>query len=30
MDVVFLVGTAVLFVATLGLVLGCEKLRVRK
>jgi len=30
MDVAFLIGTAVLVVATLGMVIGCEKLGVRK
>ena len=30
MDIVFLVGAAVLFVAMLGMVIGCDKLGVRK
>jgi hypothetical protein len=30
MDVVFLLGAAVMFVAMLGMVIGCEALRGRK
>jgi hypothetical protein len=30
MDVVYLVGAAVMFVALLGMVIGCDKLGVRK
>jgi hypothetical protein len=30
MDVVFLIGAAVMFVAMLGMVIGCDKLGVRK
>jgi hypothetical protein len=30
MDFVFLAGAAVMFVAMLGVVIGCEKLGVRK
>jgi len=30
MDVVFLVGAAVMFVAMVGMVIGCEKLAGRK
>lgn len=30
MDVVFLVGAVVLFFAMLGMVIGCDKLGVRK
>ena len=30
MDVVFLLGAAVMFVAMLGMVIGCDKLGVRK
>lgn len=30
MDIVFLAGAAAMFVALLGLVLGCDKLGVRK
>jgi hypothetical protein len=30
MDVVYLVGAAVMFVAMLGMVFGCDKLGVRK
>jgi hypothetical protein len=30
MDIVFLVGAAVMFVAMLGMVIGCDKLGVRK
>lgn len=30
MDLVFLVATAVMFVAVLGMVVGCDKLGVRK
>jgi len=30
MDVVFLAGAAVMFVAMLGMVIGCDKLGVRK
>ena len=30
MDIVYLVGAAVMFVAMLGMVFGCDKLGVRK
>jgi hypothetical protein len=30
MDLVFLVGAAAMFVAMLGMVIGCDKLGVRK
>ena len=30
MDLVFLLGAAVMFVAMLGMVIGCDKLGVRK
>ena len=30
MDFVFLIGAAVMFVALLGMVIGCDKLGVRK
>lgn len=30
MDVVYLVGAAVMFIAMLGMVIGCDKLGVRK
>lgn len=30
MDLVFLIGAAVMFVAMLGMVIGCDKLGVRK
>jgi hypothetical protein len=30
MDVVYLVGAAVMFVALLGMVMGCDRLGVRK
>lgn len=30
MDVVFLVGAAMMFAAMLGMVIGCDKLGVRK
>lgn len=30
MDVVFLIGAVVMFVAMLGMVIGCDKLGVRK
>ena len=30
MDVVFLMGTAAMFVAMLGMVVGCDRLGVRK
>jgi hypothetical protein len=30
MDVVYLVGATVMFVALLGMVMGCDKLGVRK
>ena len=30
MDVIFLVGAAVMFVAMLGMVIGCDTLGVRK